>query len=314
MDANPSKQATVEAFERLKTMDCDLAESSARATRREHDLTIRQALSQHKSAVFWAAWFILPNCVIGYDATTLGTLVGIPQFRTEFGYEYPAGSGSYVLSPSWTAAFPYAPIIGFILGPAWAGWCIDRFGPRKTLLACTTLSMATLLIQVFAQSAAGIFAGALVTGILTGSFPALGPAYISEILPVRLRGIGLAANNLAQVLGSFIAIGVLTGASTLTDKWAYKIPFITEYAFPLVFAVAAFFAPETPWFLVKKDRHEEAARSLERTGYGADLAITLAHMQQTILQEEERTKATTYLDCFKGTNFRRTTISTIWRA
>ncbi|VUC30655.1 unnamed protein product [Clonostachys rosea] len=308
MDTFP---APIEKASSPKIAHQELAKSSERVTRREHNLSILEAISQHKTAVFWSAFFSIPNCVIGYDATTLGTLVSIFQFRKSFGYEHPPGSDEYVLAPSWTAAFPYAPIIGFILGPVWAGWSIDHFGPRKTLLACTILSLGTLLIQVFGQSAAVIFAGALLTGLLTGSFPALGPAYISEILPVRLRGIGLAANNLAQVAGSFIAIGVMSGTQTLEDKWAYKIPFITEYIFPVVFILGGFFAPETPWFLMKKGRYEQAAKSLQRTGYTSDIEDTLDHMKQTILREEETEKSTSYVDCFKGTNLRRTMISSI---
>ncbi|KAL3299033.1 Major facilitator superfamily domain general substrate transporter [Colletotrichum asianum] len=276
-----------------------------------HELKIRDALRRHKQAAFWAAWFVIPNAVIGYDATTLGNLVGIPQFRRDFGYESPPRSGSFTLSASWTAAFPCAHIIGFCLGPLWAGWCADRFGPRKTLLGCTATSCLTLLIQVFGRSAGVIFAGAVLTGLVTGSFPALGSAYISEILPVRLRGIGLAANNLAQVGGSFISVGVLRGTESFSNKWAYKIPFITEYAFPVIFIIGALFAPETPWFLVKKGRYHQAAKSLQRIGYTCDTELTLTHMKETIQREEQYVTSATYLDCFKGTNLRRTMIASV---
>jgi SP family general alpha glucoside:H+ symporter-like MFS transporter len=285
-----------------------LIEGSKRATQREHDLTVRQAITQHKAAIFWAAFFCLPNLIIGYDPTIVGTLVGIPEFRRKFGYEYPAGSGTYILSPSWTSAFNYAPVIGFMLSAIWSGWCVDRFGSRKTLLVATGLSLGTLLIEVLGESAAVIFVGDLLTGILTGSFPVLGPAYISEILPVCLRGTGLACNNLVQVLGSLIGIGILRGTENRTDKWAYKVPFITEYAFPLIFIIGAFMAPETPWFLVKKGRFEEAADSLRRTGYANDVDNTLAHMKETIQLEDQLSNGTSYLDCFRGTNLRRTLI------
>jgi sugar porter (SP) family MFS transporter len=289
-------------------IDYDLIESSKKAARREHGLTIRQAATQHKGAVLWAIFFCLPNLIIGYDPTILGTLVGIPEFRKKFGYEYPAGSDTYVLSPSWTSAFSYAPIIGFMLSALWGGWCVDRFGSRKTLLVATILSLGTLLIEVLGESAPVIFVGDLLTGILTGSFPVLGPAYISEILPVCLRGIGLSCNSLVQVLGSLIGISILRGTENRSDKWAYKIPFITEYAFPLIFIIGAIIAPETPWFLVKKERYEEAAKSLRRTGYADDVDDTLAHMKETILLEDQLSSGATYLDCFRGTNLRRTLI------
>lgn len=289
--------------------DVDLIEGSKNAVRREHDLTTRQALSQHKSAVLWAAVFLLPNFVIGYDPTTVGTLVGIPQFRKEFGYEHPPGSGKYVLASQWTSAFPYAPIIGFLVSPLWVGWFTDRFGPKKTLLTCAAFSLGSLLIEVLGISAGMIFAGDVLTGLLTGGFTAMGPAYISEILPVRLRGMGLAGNNFAQVTGSFLAVGVARGSESLSNKWAYKIPFLTEYVFPVVFILAGFFAPETPWFLAKRGRYEDAAKSLARTGYDEnDLDNILAHMKETIRWEEEHSRGATYLDCFRGTNLRRTSI------
>ncbi|EXJ81575.1 hypothetical protein A1O1_07639 [Capronia coronata CBS 617.96] len=293
-----------------RVVDYDIIEGSKQAARREHDLTIRQAVSRHRKAVLWAAFFCLPNLIIGYDPTIVSTLVGIPEFRKRFGYEYPAGSGTYVLEAAWTSAFTYAPVIGFLLASVWGGWCVDRFGPRKTLLGATTLSLGTLLIEVLGESAAVIFVGDLLTGLLTGSFPVLGPAYISEILPVSLRGIGLSCNNMAQVLGSLIGIGILRGTEDRMDKWAYKVPFITEYAFPLMFIVGVILAPETPWFLAKKGRNEAAAKSLQRIGYavGDEIDNTIAHMQETILLEEELSKSTTYLDCFRGTNLRRTVI------
>lgn len=314
--ASSDKKASFDAKAAVDITPAQPAALHASLPRRDHDWTARQALSHHKQAVFWAAWFVIPNAVIGYDATTLGNLVGIPQFRRHFGYESPPGSGTFVLPASWTAAFPYAHIIGFCLGPLWAGWCTDRFGPRKTLLGCTITSCLTLLVQILGQSAAVIFAGAVLTGLVTGGFPALGPAYISEILPVRLRGIGLAANNLAQVAGSFIAIAVLRGTEGLSDKWAYKIPFVTEYAFPVIFVAGAFFAPETPWFLVKNGgRRDQAAQSLRRTGYASGDAIerTLAHMEETIRREEQYAahSSATYLDCFRGTNLRRTAIASV---
>lgn len=288
--------------------DPNLVEGSKRAARREHDLTVRQAVSKHRTAVFWAAFFCLPNLIIGYDPTVVGTLVGIPEFRKRFGYEHPPGSGTYVLAASWISAFTYAPVIGFLLSAIWGGWCVDRYGPRKTLLGVTVLSLGTLLLEVLGESAAVIFVGDLLTGLLTGSFPVLGPAYLSEILPVCLRGIGLSCNNLAQVLGSLIGISILRATEDRADKWAYKVPFITEYAFPLVFLVGGFLAPETPWFLMKQEREAEARKSLERTGYGDDMENSLAHMRETIARETALSATSTYLDCFRGTNLRRTLI------
>jgi MFS family permease len=147
-----------------------MIESSKNAARRKHAPTVRKAISQHKAVVFWAAFFCIPNMIIGYDPTILGTLVGIPEFRKRFGYEYPAGSGSFALEASWTSAFNYAPVVGFMLVAFWGGWCVDRFGPRKTLLGATVLSLGTLLIEVFGEIAAVIFVGDIRCGVLRSTY------------------------------------------------------------------------------------------------------------------------------------------------
>ena len=65
--------------------------------------------------------------------------------------------------------------------------------------------------------------------------------------------------NLCWVLGALIASGVLRGFFEREDQWSHKIPLILEWAWPVPLLVGAFFAPESPWWLVRKGR-EQAAR------------------------------------------------------
>jgi hypothetical protein len=78
MDISSAQKADISVG---AVIDYDMIEGSKNAARREHVLTVSEAVSQHKSAVFWAGFFCLPNMIIGYDPTILGTLVGIPEFR-----------------------------------------------------------------------------------------------------------------------------------------------------------------------------------------------------------------------------------------
>lgn len=51
------------------------------------------------------------------------------------------------------------------------------------------------------------------------------PAYASEVAPTALRGYLTVYVNLTWAFGQLIAAGVMSGFSTGTTKWAYKIPF-----------------------------------------------------------------------------------------
>lgn len=72
------------------------------------------------------------------------------------------------------------------------------------------------------------------------------------------------------------------------------------------------FAPESPWHLVRKGRFTEAEaslRRLQRKSAPVDPKQTLAAIIYTDNLEKELTVGTSYLDCFKGTELRRTEIA-----
>ena len=75
--------------------------------------------------------------------------------------------------------------------------------------------------------------------------------------------------------------------------------------------VIAWLAPESPWFLVRADRLEDAKRSIERlSGKKTEEQMNnqLAMMIHTTKIEAESTKGASYADCFRGINLRRTEI------
>lgn len=80
---------------------------------------------------------------------------------------------------------------------------------------------------------------------------------------------------------------------------------------PLFIGVAL--APESPWWLVRRERLEDARKALLRltstnreTDFNAD--ETIAMMVHTTALENKITAGASYLDCFKGTDLRRTEI------
>lgn len=82
---------------------------------------------------------------------------------------------------------------------------------------------------------------------------------------------------------------------------------------PVPLLIGIFLAPESPWWLVRKGRTEEAKKSLLRltslnkeTDFDADETISM--MVHTTALEEKITAGATYWDCFKGTDLRRTEI------
>lgn len=116
------------------------------------------------------------------------------------------------------------------------------------------------------------------------------------------------------IIGQFISAGVLRGFVNRLDEWGYKIPYALQWFWPVWLIPLIWFAPESPWHLVRKNRLEEAERSIRRlqsTEGANDPKQTLAIIVYTNNLEEQLSVGTSYYDCFKGFELRRTEIACV---
>lgn len=91
---------------------------------------------------------------------------------------------------------------------------------------------------------------------------------------------------------------------------AFRIPIATQWALPVFMLSLVYFCPDPPYWLCRKGRHEDAARSLRRFATSeVDTSLTLANVVETLeLEESSKRESPNYLDCFRGTDLRRLVI------
>jgi SP family general alpha glucoside:H+ symporter-like MFS transporter len=179
------------------------------------------------------------------------------------------------------------------------------------MIGALFLMNAFIFIVFFASSPVVLLVGQILCGLSWGVFAIVGPSYASEVCPTNLRGYLTTYVNLCWAIGQFIAAGVLEGLIHRQDQWAYRIPFAIQWIWPLPLMVVCFSAPESPWYLVRKDRVDDAKHSLRRLGglkTEEQINGQLAMMLHTVNIESQIKESTTYLECFKGTDLRRTEI------
>lgn len=94
-----------------------------------------------------------------------------------------------------------------------------------------------------------------------------------------------------------------------TNATYTRIPIALQWMFPTPLAIIIWFAPESPWWLVRKGRLEEAARSVERLGRKTAVnAVEAVAMIRRTVELEKSTKEPNYVELFKGVDLYRTLI------
>jgi SP family general alpha glucoside:H+ symporter-like MFS transporter len=80
--------------------------------------------------------------------------------------------------------------------------------------------------------------------------------------------------------------------------------------------ILIFLAPESPWWLIRRGRKEEALRSIKRLGENNEEHAhqSLAMMERTVQIEAQMGGAPNLLDLLKGTDLRRTIITCLMYA
>ncbi|KAF3760013.1 putative maltose permease [Cryphonectria parasitica EP155] len=281
--------------------------TTALAIQAEHELTFREACRLYPAAIGWSAFVSLGVIMLAFDPQLLGNLYATPQFCRDFGYLY---NGEYIISAPWQTGLSMGNPVGQVVGALFAAYPMDLFGRKYTFGACVALTGCLVFIQFFARSLPVLLVGELLGGLVLGCYVTIAPAYASEVAPVALRGMLTSYVNLCFVMGQLLANGVTAGTEQMDNHWAYSLPFALQWFWVAIILPGIFFVPESPWWLARRGRLEEAEASLRRLASpGVDVKPTLAVILETDRLEQELEAGSTYMDCLKGVNLRRTEIA-----
>ncbi|KAK4902575.1 hypothetical protein LTR27_000512 [Elasticomyces elasticus] len=302
------------ADEELRKTDTmkDTIINAKNATDKEHNMTLMQGVRLYPKAIAWS--IIISTCIAmeGYDVCLINNFYAFPQFNQKYGV-YDAVSETYQVPARWQAGLSNGANVGEMIGLMLNGWVSERFGYRYTMIVCLMCVAGFTAIFFTAQNVQALLAAEILCGIPWGVFQTLTITYASEVCPVALRGYLTTYVNFCWGLGQLIGIGVIRSMVNRTDEWAYRIPYALQWMWPPFLIVGIFFAPESPWWLVRTGKLEQAKKALLRltslnreTDFDADETISM--MVHTTALENNITQGSSYLDCFKGTDLRRTEV------
>jgi len=179
-------------------------------------------------------------------------------------------------------------LFGCIAGVFIAGKAGDHYGRKKVLMLAALLFFISAVGSASAHSLSFFLFSRILGGIAVGVASILSPMYIAELAPAKYRGTLVSLNQLTIVIGILVAFfSNYLLVDTGENNWRWMLLVMAAPAILLFFSL--FLVPESPRWLVARNRNEEALKVLIKTS-GKELAQSeLNEIQQTLKNQEEST-------------------------
>jgi sugar porter (SP) family MFS transporter len=196
----------------------------------------------------------LGGLLFGFDTAVIaGTTAGVTQ--------------SYHLSPFLLGVTVFSALTGTAVGSLSAGIPGEALGRRDSLRVMAVLYVLSALGCAFAWNWDALVLSRFIGGLAIGGSSVLGPMYIAEISPARLRGRLVGFFQFNVVVGILFAyfsnyIVGLQGLGAAEWRWKFGVAAVPAGLFLLML----FGIPRSPRWLVKRGRRDEARNVLQLTG------------------------------------------------
>ncbi|MCU0536561.1 MAG: sugar porter family MFS transporter [Hydrococcus sp. Prado102] len=186
-------------------------------------------------------------------------------------------------------------LLGSAVGAFFAGQIADRYGRVKTMILASILFTISAIGSGIAVGLWDFIFWRVLGGLGVGAASVIAPAYIAEVSPARHRGRLGSLQQLAIVVGIFIALlcdyFIAVSAGSAASPWLFNIAawrwmFWTEIPPAVLYGIGAFMIPESPRYLVAQGREADAAKVLAKVEI-CDARAKVAEIQQTVLRERK---------------------------
>lgn len=257
----------------------------------------------------------------GYDSAVLGTLNAVPAYQRDFGecctWNELKQKDEDLIPVFWLSIWDGIGPLGGIAGSALGGWFLDRWGRRFCLMIGSMIGIGAILIFVLANMPANkdgkrimILLGKVIQGFGLGIIKIETFTYMSEVIPVSLKGAVMSLVPIMTLLGQLIGAVIIFAVSGSDKSSAYTIAVASQWALATPPLILALILPESPAFLLKVKKDPQGAQKSFSRLLGAknDSRAAMLKLQRTLEEEAKDSARLSYMDCFNAANRRRTFI------
>lgn len=238
----------------------------------------------------------------GYDTGTISGILAMPYWQRLFSTGYTDAKGNPNITTGQESGIVSILSAGTFFGALSSPFMTDYIGRRPGLMIATWVFNLGVALQTAATAIPMFLAGRFFAGFGVGQISAIIPLYQSETAPKWIRGAIVGSYQWAITIGLLLAAIVNNATGKRNDTGSYRIPIAVQFAYSLVLFGGMLILPETPRFLIKKDRHDDASRALSKIRrLSPDHPAVQAELSEIKANHDHEMSLGTssYIDCFK---------------
>jgi sugar porter (SP) family MFS transporter len=239
----------------------------------------------------------------------MGSVLALSSFKKDFGLPVDSSGFSDDKNAQISSNVVSLLTAGCFFGSIFAAYINDRLGRRISLMIFCMVFLVGAAIQVGAHHEIGmIYGGRVIAGLGIGGMSSITPVFVSENCPPAIRGRVAGLFQEFLVIGSTFAYWLDYGVSLHipegTSQW--RIPVAIQLVPGGLMFIGLFFLKESPRWLMKKGRSEEALNSLayirNDSETSEEVVKEFAEITAAIQEENVATEGMTWKECLKPTN------------
>ncbi len=238
----------------------------------------------HRKAIALAVAAAVGGFLFGFDSSVINGAV--QAIRDEF--DLNSNLSGFVVAVA---------LLGSALGAWVAGRLADRWGRTRVMFLGSILFLVSSIMTGLAFSVGDLILWRVLSGIGIGIASVMAPAYIAEISPSAMRGRLGSLQQLAITIGIFAALlsdqllqDVAGGPGE--ELWwgaaAWQWMFFVGAIPAAVYGIIALTIPESPRYLLQRERHDEAYAILQSV---SDQPDTEVQQIEAAIAEDRRNAA-----------------------
>ncbi|KAH8809249.1 general substrate transporter [Xylogone sp. PMI_703] len=242
---------------------------------------------------------MVASATTGYDGSLLNLLQQYDYWENYFDHIGTDSSKSNLLGLL-TNMFTIGSIISMFIVPT----LTDRWGRKPCIFGGCCFMIVGGFINTFSTSYGMFCAGRFILGFGNSLTQLTSPMLLTEIVHPQHRAPMTAVYNCLWNLGNLICTLIGYGLQYAKSNWSWRALTLVQIAPAAIQLLFIWFVPESPRWLISKDRNDEALKTLAKwhaNGNEDNLTVQFEYreIRETLRLEKEVTMNTSYLDFFR---------------